>query len=195
MVMNYNRGNVQMTDLLATRLQEMIDETQEQLERNSAKTPQWLIDCGDFFDGEVDGCEDTATPCLKFKTGSCRVVTHDSSGELHGDHIEMQNCIVCMRYGSWGPLLQENMNLGKKSEKMIVKRITSIDNATVIIQTLTYSNCRITGYEQKESLIAFAFSYTAYEDIANVYEQGTNKLLGKSGTAFDAQTLKSTSIS
>lgn len=191
MVMNYNRGNVQMTDLL----QEIIDETQEQLERNSAQTPQWLIDCGDFFGSKVDGCEDTASPCLKFKTGSRRVVTHDSSGELHGDHIKMQYCIVCMRYGSWAPWLQEHMNLGKKSDKMALKRITSIENATEIIQALTYFNCRITGYEQKESLIAFAFSYTAYEDIANVYEQGTNQLLGKSGTAFDAQTLKSKSIS
>lgn len=161
----------------------------------SAYTPQYMISCEDFFSSNVEGMEDDSAPCLWVETGGARIATYDSSGELSGDgRIVCKDVVVCMKYGSWGPIIQQYMFEGKKLETIAIKRMISINGTKVIIQTITYGTCLIKTYEQSGDTITFTYCYVSLEDVNTAYGHDGTKV-GNTGVKFDYSTLKSESVS
>ena len=161
----------------------------------SAYTPQYMISCEDFFSSNVEGMEDDSAPCLWVETGGARIATYDSSGELSGDgRIVCKDAVVCMKYGSWGPIIQQYMFEGKKLDTIAIKRMISINGTKVIIQTITYGTCLIKTYEQSGDTITFSYCYVSIEDVNTAYGHDGTKV-GNTGVKFDYSTLKSESVS
>ncbi|MDR3179978.1 MAG: hypothetical protein LBT70_03705 [Holosporaceae bacterium] len=161
----------------------------------AAATPQMLIVCEDFFECDVDGFTDNATPCLWFDIGCCRLITNDSTGELSGDgRVIAQDPVVCMKYGSWAPIIQEYLYSGKNVPKIGLRRLSSINGTKVIIQEVNYEICLMKTYRQKDDTIEFTFSAITVEDI-NILYDNTGTKIGNTGTKFDYSTMLVTTSS
>ncbi|MDR2158112.1 MAG: hypothetical protein LBO02_02230 [Holosporaceae bacterium] len=156
-----------------------------------AKTPQYVITCKDFFDSDIEGMDEDSTPCLWIETGGGRLVTYDSSGELGGDgKIVNKDPVVCMKYGSWGPLIQQYMYTGKKLDLITVTRLTSIEQTIVPIQRLEYATCLIKTYEQYGDTVTFSFCYIEITDTNIAYNHNTGEKLGQTAMKFNMGSLK-----
>jgi hypothetical protein len=161
-------------------------------ENGGAQTPQYIIQCKEFFGSDIEGFEDNSTPCLWIEVGSVRLSTYDSSGELFGDgRIITRDPIVCMKYGSWAPIIQQYMFEGKNIPAISVKRFVSINGTKVIIQELNYDTCLMKTYEQDGDTITFTFCFVAVEDVNIAYDH-EGKKLGNTATKFDTGSLKIT---
>ena len=99
-----------------------------------------------------------------------------------------------MKYGSWGPIIQQYMFEGKKLDTIAIKRMISINGTKVIIQTITYGTCLIKTYEQSGDTITFSYCYVSIEDVNTAYGHDGTKV-GNTGVKFDYSTLKSESVS
>jgi hypothetical protein len=167
-------------------------ETHNSKDHDTSKTPEYLIQCSDFFESGVDGF-DNASPCLWVEMGFAKTVKYDSSGKLSGDgKIINDDPVVCMNYGSWGPIIQQYMFEGTKIKAIGVKRFRSVEKHKEVIQELTYSTCLIKTYKQKGDTIIFTFCYVSLED-ASVSFDHEGKKLGRTATMFDTISLKVTS--
>ncbi|GHU15051.1 hypothetical protein FACS189449_12440 [Alphaproteobacteria bacterium] len=162
----------------------------------AAVTPQYLVVCEDFFECELEGdFHDNATPCLWFKVGSKRLITNDSTGELSGDgRIICSDPTICMKYGSWAPLIQDYLYAGKNVTKMGIRRLSSINGTKVVIQAIDYETCLMKMYQQKDDTIEFTFSAISAQDVITMYDDAGTKV-GNIGTKFNFVTEVLTPIS
>ncbi|MBR1733877.1 MAG: hypothetical protein IJ730_00255 [Alphaproteobacteria bacterium] len=152
-------------------------------------TPKAVIQCKEIFTSKMDGFGEAA-PCLEMNTASERMLQSDSSGQLSGDgHVTLQDVIVCMKYGSWGPKIQAAVIEGHKLEKIIVKRFITLHKEIVIIQETTFWNCSMKKYTQDGDLIVFAFSFIRGED-TNIHYDEKGQKQGVTSMDFDTSTLK-----
>lgn len=193
MVKSYNKGMFAMGGYSPRH--DMLNKSTESHNQDGggAQTPQYIIQCEDFFDSDIDGFEGDATPCLWVEVGSCRLATYDSSGELSGDgRIVTQDPVVCMKYGSWGPIIQQYMWEGKHNEKMSIKRFTNIKGTKIIIQELNYKICLIKTYHQSGDTITFSFCAVEVEDVSIAYDQKDGTKIGNTATQFNTSSLKVT---
>lgn len=153
------------------------------------KTPKYVIKCAKLFSSKMKNLEDCA-PCDWVKTGGSRITSFDASGKLNGDtRITGKDPIVSMKYGPWGPVLQQYMYEGTKLEEICVYRLMDINGEVIIIQQLNYDTCLLKTYDQDEDKIIFTFCYVALEDLHISYDQDGHKL-GQNGMQFDFTTLK-----
>ncbi|MDR1334221.1 MAG: hypothetical protein LBJ71_03315 [Holosporaceae bacterium] len=160
----------------------------------SGKTPQFVITCKDIFSsdlGEIGGADasvDTA-PCITIDLGSARVATYDSSGQQSGDGtIVSKDIHICMKYGSWGPIIQQRLYEGTKIDEIIIKRVISINGTLVVIQEITCKICMFKNYKQDGDAIKFSFCFVNYTDLSKSYaHDGT--ALGVVGVEFDHGTV------
>lgn len=152
-------------------------------------SPRLLIQCSDLFTSDIDGFKD-ATPCLEISTASERKVVKSGSGQIDGDgHISIQDVIVCMKYGSWGPKINAALLEGHKIDTIIIRRFVTMHKTMIVIQELTFSNCAIKKYTQDSDLIVFAFNFIEVEDTHIHYnEKGQKK--GVTSAKFNTATLK-----
>ena len=89
-------------------------------------TPQCVIQCKELFSSSMEGFKD-ASPCLEISTSSERKIVHSSSGELEGDgRVSLQDVIVCMKYGSWGPKIHAAVIEGHKIANLAIKRLADL---------------------------------------------------------------------
>lgn len=142
-------------------------------EEAASKSAQFLIRCQDLgFSCSIEKFTKDSTPCTWFEIGGARLNTYDSSGELSGDgRMFAKDALVCMKYGSWGPLIQQAMYNGKTILKIDILRLASVETCTEILQELNFENCLIKIYEQSAESIFFAFSFAILRDISNKYNQ------------------------
>ena len=167
-----------------------VEKMEEEAKKKGSHTPQFLIKCDDIFSSDIDGSEKDGAPCLWIDTGSERHATHDASGEHTGDgKVVGEDVIVCMKYGSWGPLLQEGMLAGKVLDEINIHRLISNHGKQVTAQELTYENCLIKFYRQSGDHIIFSFGYSAVEDLKIKYDAKGTKT-GQVGMKFDFSKLK-----
>ncbi|MDR0677752.1 MAG: hypothetical protein LBF57_03745 [Holosporaceae bacterium] len=160
-----------------------------------AATPQYMIKCKDFFMSEVDGMDGDSAPCLWIELGAARMVTWDSSGEQSGDgKIITKDPVVCMKAGSWNPVIQQFMYEGKTVTSIAILRLISIHGTKVVIQEITYETDLIKTYQQHGDTITFSFCYVVGTDVIITYDSEGNKL-GQSAVTFDSNTLKVTAKS
>ncbi len=99
-----------------------------------------------------------------------------------------------MKYGSWGPILQQYMYEGTKLDTIGIYRLMDINGEIIIAQKLFYKTCLIKTYDQEADKIMFTFCYVALEDLHIAYDTEGHKL-GQNGMQFDFTTLKVKSIS
>ena len=164
----------------------------KQEEHDKSHTPQAVIQCKELFTSKMDGFGEAA-PCLEMTTASERKVTTDSSGQLSGDgHISLQDVIVCMKYGSWGPKIQATVIEGHKLETIEVQRFITLHKKIVVIQQTTFWNCSMKKYTQDGDLIVFAFSFIRGED-TNIHYDEKGQKQGVTSMDFDVNSLKVTS--
>ncbi|GHU11174.1 hypothetical protein FACS189449_02090 [Alphaproteobacteria bacterium] len=161
---------------------------------DAAITPQFLVVCEDLFDSELDGF-DNATPCEWFDVGSSRfITTNDAGGVSRDSKIVGSDPVIQMKYGSWGPLIQEYLYSGKNIPTIGIRRLSCINGTKVIIQAIDYETCLVKTYRQQEDLIEFTFSAITAQDVVTVYdEKGTKQ--GNLGTKFDYSTMLINAIS
>lgn len=153
------------------------------------KSPTYVVKCGDIFSSTMEGLEDCA-PCDWVKTGGSRISSFDSSGKLTGDvKISGKDPMVCMRYGPWGPVLQEYMYTGTKLDQISVYRVMDINREKIKIQELNYYTCLIKTYDQEADKILFTFCFVRLEDLQIARDQ-KGKKLGQNGMMFDFTTLE-----
>ena len=153
-------------------------------------TPQYVVVCKDFFSGCIDGLDGDAAPCLTVESGGVRHASFDSSGETSTDgRIKMLDPIITMKYGSWGPLIQESMFQGKHVGMMSVKRYISVQGEKVMIQELNYENCLIKAYQQDAEIITFSFCFVIITDI-NIKFDCSGQKIGNVAVCFDSSTMK-----
>ena len=153
-------------------------------------TPQYTITCPDIFGsdlGQIDGNDastDTA-PIIWVIVGSARLATYDSSGELSGDgRVVCRDIIICMKYGGWAPVIQQYMYEGKKVDKIVIKRLISVNGTLIVIQEITYETCLFKTYEQNGDTITYTFTFVKYIDLSKAYgHDGT--AVGNVGVEFD----------
>ncbi|MDR2107075.1 MAG: hypothetical protein LBO73_00920 [Holosporaceae bacterium] len=160
-----------------------------------ARTPQYIIVCKDFFESDMETPDSTVgesgTPCLSIKTGAMRLVTYDASGELDGDgKIAFQNPIACLKYGVWGPKIQEYMYNGKQVENIAIHRVSNINNTNIAVQKLEYDKCLIKTYEQVNDTITFSFCFLVLRDIKVLYSSADGTSKGMVAVSFDAAAVK-----
>jgi hypothetical protein len=156
-----------------------------------SKSAQYLIYCKDFFESSVEtsdgeGGSEGGIPCLSIQTASARPVTYDSSGELDGDgKVSFRNAIVRMKYGVWGPKLQDAMFQGKKIENIAVCRLSQINGNNMAVQVFGFDSCVIKTYTQVRDIIIFSFAFAIYRDIKIVYDAEEATMQGIVGVQFD----------
>lgn len=180
-----------------TRIFEMFSHNKNEPEagsntvRTAASTPQYVITCPDFFHSLIEGWASDTAPCLWVEMGTTRYMTYDSADGIWGDgRIAAKYPKVCMKYGTWAPLIHQALHDGKVIESIIIKRITSVTTTKTILQETTYSTCEITIYEQRGDKIVFGFSYINIMDVGTlILPSGETK--GNVGFQFDYGTLKS----
>ncbi|MDR1334654.1 MAG: hypothetical protein LBJ19_00015 [Holosporaceae bacterium] len=163
--------------------------------RAGAQTPQYMIKCKEFFSCDVEGCENECAPCYGVQHGASRLITYNSSGQLSGDgQILINDTMVCMKYGDWGPIIYQFMVEGKTLENLSIWRYISVEGTKKCIQELNYKQCQIKTYRQYlegegNEYIVFSFGYVSVEDACIVYDH-TGGNTGKVATIFNIGTLK-----
>lgn len=166
--------------------------SQKQETHEKSHTPQCIIQCKELFSSKMDNFND-ATPCLEINTSSERKVASNNSGQLDGDgHISLQDVIVCMKYGSWGPKIHAAVIEGHKIENLAIKRFITLRKTIVVIQEMIFKNCSMKKYTQDGDLIVFAFSFGKGEDTHIHYDEKGHKQ-GVVSMEFDSQSLKTNS--
>ncbi|GHU16791.1 hypothetical protein FACS189472_02650 [Alphaproteobacteria bacterium] len=163
-------------------------------EEGEASTPQFLIVCEEFFEHAIDdvsdfegyGCDNVA-PCLWFDIGSARFITHDSSGVSMDSKVVGTDPTVHMKYGSWGPLIQEQLYSGKNVPAIGIRRLSSINGTKVIVQAIDYEDCMLKTYRQRDDTIEFSFSAETAQDVAIVFDNKGMKR-GNLGTKYNYST-------
>ncbi|MDR0581141.1 MAG: hypothetical protein LBG04_03460 [Holosporaceae bacterium] len=183
-----------------TQRPDMLGKSDESLNAPSgaSKTPQWVIgtdeDTG-IFDSDMDGDFAKMAVALWIVFGSARLATYDSSGQQSGDgKIVNRDVTVCMKFGDYGPPLQQWMFSGKKITTITIKRVISVNGTLIVIQELTYGTCVIKTYEQNGDVITFTFAFVTYTDMSLAYDHdGT--LVGRVGMSYDAAKITVAAVS
>jgi hypothetical protein len=160
----------------------------------SGKTPQFVITCPDIFNSELgqiggaDASADTA-PCITVDLGSARIATYDSSGQQSGDgSIVSKDIQIYMKYGSWGPVIQQRLYEGTKTDQISIRRLISINGTLVVIQEIICKTCMFKTYTQDGDTIRFSFCFVNYTDLSKSYaHDGT--ALGVVGVEIDYGTV------
>lgn len=163
-------------------------------QQRGAESAQCIVKCPDLgFTCNVAGFETDSTPCIDFEIGGSRLNTYDSSGELNGDgQMSADDAIVYMKYGSWGPLIQQRMYNGNTLSCISIIRLASIEKSNEIVQQIDFENCLIKTYKQKRSFIMFSFSFAILRDTSNKFTHDA-QLVGAVATEvnYPAMTVKS----
>lgn len=163
-------------------------------EAGNGKTPKYVIKCAKLFSSEMKGLEDCA-PCDWVKTGGSRITSFDASGKMSGDtKITGKDPIISMKYGPWGPILQQYMYEGTKLDEICIYRLMDINGEVSTTQELSYTTCLIKTYDQDADKIIFSFCYVSLEDLHIAYDHDGKKV-GQNGMQFDFTTLKVKSLS
>lgn len=161
----------------------------------AAETPQWMIVSEKIFDSEVSEDKykymENGAPCNEIKVGYGRNLTFDSSGENTQDgRLVARPVLVRMRFGQWGPKIQERLFKGMRIEKIELHRIQIIENEVKPIQIISFDNCYITWYNQEGSTILFSFTFTIVTDTIMMYDYEHN-LLGNIVVDHDLEAMLS----
>ena len=182
------------TDYFFTISREMFERNREHPGQKheiheKSHTPQCVIQCKELFSSSMEGFKD-ASPCLEISTSSERKIVHSSSGELEGDgRVSLQDVIVCMKYGSWGPKIHAAVIEGHKIASLAIKRFITLKKTIVVIQEMIFENCSMKKYAQDSDLIVFAFSFAKGEDTHIHYDDKGQKQ-GVTSMEFDTLSLK-----
>lgn len=135
----------------------------------AATTPQYVINAESIFKSHMEGYQQWA-PCLWFELGTARINTLDSSDQFTGDgRVVSKTTSVCMKYGSWGPILHEYLATGHPITNIVIKRLATVHSGFVELQATQYTNSYITTYEQRGEKIFFTFSFEKITDAQLVY--------------------------
>ena len=133
----------------------------------AARTPEFIITCPEFFDSLIEEYGADTAPCWMVETGSYRLTSYDTTDEVFGSgKISASAPIVWMKYGSWGPLIQQALAEGKIINAITIRRLTSSTMTRTVLQETTYTTCVITRYKQIKNRIAFSFAYLEVTDIS-----------------------------
>ncbi|MDR3151668.1 MAG: hypothetical protein LBT67_02320 [Holosporaceae bacterium] len=147
---------------------------------------QYVITCEGIFDSDIDGLAENSAPILWVESGCARLYTQDPTGEHSGDGKVMGiNTLIYMKYGMWGPKLQEKLYKGTIIESIAIKRLASINGTKKILQTMTFTVCSIITYKQTNDIIAFNFNYSSRSDESTSLWQGDATENGKVASQFD----------
>jgi hypothetical protein len=152
---------------------------------------QYVITCPDIFASDIDGMDADTAPILWVESGCARLYTQDPTGEHSGDgRVIGMNTLIYMKYGEWGPKLQERIYKGTIIDLITIKRLASINGTKQIIQTMGFLVCSIINYKQTNDIIAFNFNYTSRSDEKDVRYQGVGgDSLGKVASSHDFSTM------
>jgi len=154
----------------------------------AAASPQIVIKAESIFSSIMEGYEDFA-PCLKFNFGTARISTTDSSNSLSGNgRVISKPPAVHMKYGVWGPRLQECLTGGTHIEEMVIKRLMINGGSAVEIQAIQFTDVFITTYIQEDDEILFTFSFAKMLDAQIVYKNSGEKLAGVNAYEYDYTT-------
>lgn len=155
----------------------------------SSVTPQWVVECPQLFSGTIQGREGNTTPCLWIKVGAYRDTSYDTSGELYGDGaVVSDNVVVAMRYGSWGPFIQDFMYNGKNIPKISLVRFSHIEGTQIEVQRIDYFVCKICQYVQKDDIITWSFNFVKVIDTNIAYNNDGSKI-GNAAVEYNSDSL------
>jgi hypothetical protein len=156
----------------------------------ASSTPQWLIRCDALFSSSIEGFDDDSAPIERMETGVARRTTLDASGEFSGDGtVISQTIVIYMKYGSWGPLIQQYFYDGKNVNKISLIRFTNHEGTKVIVQQIDFETCKIASYEQADDVIRFTFNYQKITD-ESIYYNDAGEKQGSNVVLFESDTLK-----
>jgi len=151
----------------------------------AAASPQVVIKAESIFSSRMEGYKDFA-PCLKFNFGTARINTTDSADSLSGNgRVISKPPAVHMKYGVWGPKLQECLTGGTHIEEMVIKRLMTNGGSIVEIQAIQFTDVFITTYIQEDDEILFTFSFAKMIDAQIVYDNTGKKLSGINAYEYD----------
>ena len=155
-------------------------------------TPQWVIECQDIFNStSKEEWGGNGTPCLWVKLGSKRLISHDCSGQLTGDgRILPSDTVVCMKHGTWGPMLEMCMWNHVTLANVKIHRIMQAQGETVILQTFEHTTCCVKNYQQEGDYIEFSFNFMMFKDIFIKYDKEGGKV-GQVASFYNYETLES----
>jgi hypothetical protein len=165
------------------------------------KSAQYVIQCDGIFSGDIEGHADYV-PILRMETGSLRMTSYSTSGELTGDgRTVARDTIVSMEYGDWGPKIQTKLFNGENVPEMHILRLSSINAkdgannpADIVLQDIKYENCIFKTYEQTGDVITFSFCYYILTDKRTIYGNDATQI-GNSVTTYDFTTAKAAALS
>ena len=151
---------------------------------SAAQTPEYIIKVGNAFSSDILNYTDYAE-CLWFEIGTARMSSSDPSNFFAGDRgILGKNPLVCMKYTRGAVAIHEYLAGGNCIENIIIKRLSHLDMEDHEMQAITFKNCFITTYEQKNNLIFFSFSFTKMADELSVFENNGQKKSGSEAFSF-----------
>lgn len=181
-------------DYFFTISREMFERNREHPEHKheideKSHSPKLVAQCKDLFTSNIDGFKD-ATPCLEISTASERKVVKGGSGQVDGDgRVSLQDVIVCMKYGSWGPKINGALIEGRKIDNIVISRFITMHNEIKVIQEMAFENCAVKKYTQDSDLIVFAFNFIKGRDTHIFFDETGNKK-GVTSMEFDTAALK-----
>ena len=155
------------------------------LEMTSSTTPQFLIssDNPDLFSSEIENFPSYA-PIIKFRNASSRNITIDASAHFTTDgRIITETPLVFMKSGEWTAPLQNHLYEGIVIDMITIVRTGTVNSKIEVLQSIDYTDCYISKFEQIGDEIAFAFSFHAVDDTTtHIQSNGIKK--GKLGYSF-----------
>lgn len=150
----------------------------------AASTPEYLIKVDNAFSSGILNYDDYAE-CLWFEIGTARLSSSDASNFFSGDRgVLGKNPSVCMKYTKGAVTIHEYLTGGNCIENIVIKRLARLDMDVQEIQSLSFENCFITTYEQKNNLIFFSFSFTWMADEQSIFKNDGTKT-GTDATSYN----------
>lgn len=111
---------------------------------SGVRTPDSLVDLDGLFGSTVKGFE---------KYGILFKIEHETSREVSGDvsttldsraEVKASSVKVWIKSGTYDPTIEQHMNEGKPFKKLTVIKLSNVNGANQVKQTLTYENVMIT---------------------------------------------------
>lgn len=150
------------------------------------KTPDNLVDMDGLFSSTVKGFEKYGI-LFKIEHETSREVSGDVSGTLDSRaEVKASPVKIWIKSGTYDPTIEQHMNEGKPFKKLVVIKLTNINGANQVKQTITFENVMITRVQPDLTIpyrggevdgivcVEVRFS-TRKNEIAEFVQEGTKK--------------------
>ncbi len=134
-------------------------------------SPEWMVQMDTFLTSSVEGYESYCElfgwygESSRYTSGSLASSLYTSATLRHTD------LVIIIPNGGYSTMIEGLMNTGNFIKKLVIVRLGNVKTAKVILQKLTYTNCRIQKFNQQLDQLVVELSIMTKNNTVYVYGQ------------------------